>query len=280
MKRILITGANSYIGVSFENYMKAYSDEYQVDTVDMTNNLWRTKLFTGYDAVFHVAGIAHRKETKENAKLYYSVNRDLSIEAAKKAKAEGVNQFVFLSSMSVYGIETGVITQNSVPRPKNNYGKSKLEAEIELNKLNDADFKVVILRPPMVYGKGCKGNYQQLRKIALKTPIFPSLTNERSMIFIDHLSEFVKQVIDSDASGVFLPQNKEYVCTRDMVDIIAAQHGKRIKHIGVFNPLIKHIPISVLKKAFGSLRYEKTDVVGNCSFLKTIELSESEEKLQ
>lgn len=277
MKKILITGANSYIGVSFENYMKAYSDQYQVDTVDLIDNSWKSKGFTGYNVVFHVAGIAHRKETKENAKLYYDVNRDLAVKVAKKAKVEGVNQFIFLSSMSVYGLETGVITQKTIPHPKNNYGKSKLEAEVELNMLDDINFKIVILRPPIVYGKECKGNYQQLKKIALKTPIFPSLTNERSMIFIDHLSEFVKQVIDSGASGLFLPQNKEYVCTRNMVDLVAAQYGKQMIHIGIFNLLIKYLPISVLKKAFGSLVYEKIDVVGKYSFLETIKLCEREE---
>lgn len=277
MKKILITGSNSYIGVSFENYMKAYSDQYQVDTVDLIDDSWKSKGFTGYDVVFHVAGIAHRKETKANVRLYYDVNRDLTVEVAIKAKTEGVNQFIFLSSMSVYGLETGVITKKTIPCPKNNYGKSKLEAEIELNKLGDEHFRIAILRPPIVYGRNCKGNYQQLRKIALNMPIFPSLINERSMIFIDHLSEFVKQVIDSDTSGLFLPQNKEYVCTRNMVDLVAAQHGKQMLHIGLFNLLIKYLPVSVLKKAFGSLVYEKIDVVGKYSFLETIKLCEREE---
>ncbi len=277
MKKILITGANSYIGVSVENYLKLFSDQYQVDTIDVIDNSWRSEKFAGYDTVFHVAGIAHRKETKANAKLYYDVNRDLAVEIALKAKEEGVVQFIFLSSMSVYGLETGVITQKTIPCPKSNYGKSKFEAEIELNKLVDERFKIAILRPPIVYGKGCKGNYQQLRKIALNSPFFPSLSNDRSMIFIDHLSEFVKQIIDSDDSGLFLPQNKEYVCTRSMVDLVAAQHGKKMKHIGIFNLLIKYLPISVFKKAFGSLVYEKTDVVGTHSFPETIKLCEREE---
>ena len=113
MKKILITGANSYIGVSFENYMKQWADEYSVDTVDMIDGTWREKDFGGYDAVFQVAGIAHKKETKENFELYYKVNRDLAIETAKKAKKDGVKQFIFLSSMSVYGMDTGVITNET-----------------------------------------------------------------------------------------------------------------------------------------------------------------------
>ena len=105
MKRILITGANSYIGTSFEKYVKQWPKEYTVDTIDMIKGTWKEKSFSGYDVVFHVAGIAHIKETKKNAPLYYKVNRDLTYEVAKKAKKEGIKQFVFLSSMSVYGIE-------------------------------------------------------------------------------------------------------------------------------------------------------------------------------
>lgn len=159
MKKILITGANSYIGTSFEKYMAQWPEKYQVDTVDMIDGTWREKDFSGYDTVFHVAGIAHQKETQENAELYYKINRDLAFDTAVKAKTDGVKQFIFLSSMSVYGLETGVITKETVPTPKSNYGKSKLQAEELLNGLADETFKVAILRPPMVYGKGCKGNY-------------------------------------------------------------------------------------------------------------------------
>ena len=124
MKKILITGANSYIGTSFEKYiLENYPQEYTVETVDMTNPSWKEKDFSEFDCVFHVAGIAHIKETKEKAKLYYSVNRDLAVETTEKAKNEGVKQFVFLSSMSVYGIETGIINKETVPEPKSNYGK-------------------------------------------------------------------------------------------------------------------------------------------------------------
>ena len=153
MKRILITGANSYIGTSFEKYVSQWPERYETDTVDMIDGSWREKSFAGYDAVFHVAGIAHRKETKENAHLYYEVNRDLAIETAQKAKRDGVHQFIFLSSMSVYGKNTGVITQETPVAPKSNYGRSKAEAEKGIEGLQDADFNVAVLRPPMIYGK-------------------------------------------------------------------------------------------------------------------------------
>lgn len=156
MKKILIAGAGSYIGVSFKNYMNQYKNDYIVDTLDLKSKSWRKKNFSDYDVIFHVAGIAHIKETKENTELYYKVNKDLTIEVAKKAKKDKVKQFIFLSSMSVYGLEVGTITSETLPNPNTNYGKSKLMAEEALNKLSDDSFKVVILRPPMVYGEGCK----------------------------------------------------------------------------------------------------------------------------
>lgn len=120
-----------------------------------------------------MAGIAHIKETDENRKLYYEINRDLSVDIAKCAKRAGVKQYVLLSSMSVYGMVTGHITKNTIPHPINAYGDSKLQADNIIEKMRDTSFKIAIVRPPMVYGKDCKGNYQTLRKFAMKSPIFP-----------------------------------------------------------------------------------------------------------
>lgn len=264
MKRILITGAGSYIGTSFENYMKQWQDDYQIDTVDMVDGSWREKSFKGHDTVFHVAGIAHQKETKKNSPLYYKVNRDLAIASAEKAKAEGVKQFILLSSMSVYGMDTGVITKETVPNPKSHYGHSKLQAEDGINKLNDDNFMVTILRPPMVYGKGCKGNFQSLIRIAKKFPIFPNINNQRSMIYIDNLSEFLKLIIDNSLSGILFPQNQEYIRTDKMVMLIGAQLGKKIRLSGVLAlPValaVRFVP--KVRKAFGSLIYKDVPSFG------------------
>ncbi len=239
MKRILITGANSYIGTSVEKWLSQWPDKYTVDTIDMIDGKWRKESFAGYDVVFHVAGIAHIRETKKNRDLYYKVNRDLAYETAKKAKAEGVNQFIFLSSMSVYGVDNGVINKNTPLNPKSNYGKSKLQAEKLIKPLCDDNFKVAILRPPMVYGKGCKGNYPKLAKLAVKIPVFPYVDNRRSMIYIDNLCEFVRLLIDNGSRGLFFPQNDEYVNTSEMVKLIAEVHGKKIILTKLFNPILR-----------------------------------------
>lgn len=256
MKSILITGKNSYIGTSLENWLMREPDKYKVDTVDMKDGLWKEKDFSLYDVVFHVAGIAHIKETSDNQDLYYKVNRDLAYETAQKAKEDGVEQFIFLSSMSVYGIENGVIDKNTSLKPNSAYGKSKIEAEELINKFQDDSFTVATLRPPMVYGKGCRGNYPRLAELALKTPIFPKVDNKRSMIYIDNLSEFVKQLIDNRSGGLFFPQNSEYVNTSEMVRIIAEVHRKRVVMTKLFNPLLRLLNVSTVNKVFGDLLYD------------------------
>ena len=258
MKKILITGANSYIGTSFEKYMAQWPQQYQVDTVDMIDGSWREADFSGYDAVYHVAGIAHIKETEENAPLYYRINRDLAVEVARKCKQEGVGHFVFMSTMAVYGMEEGAINIHTVPAPVSHYGKAKYEAEQQLAPLCDENFRVAVMRPPMVYGEGCKGNYQSLVKIAKKLPVFPDYPNKRSMIHIDRLCQCVKETVDQNRDGLILPQDAEYVCTCHMIRQIARSMGKDMKLWKILNPAVKLAKrfTTAGKKAFGDLYYE------------------------
>lgn len=261
MKKILITGSGSYVGSCFCEYISRF-DGYSVDVLDMQSPKWRERSFGGYDAVYHVAGIAHRKETRENASLYYEVNRDLTLEVARKAKAEGVSQLIFLSSMSVYGVERGVITPDTLPSPKSNYGRSKLEAEEGLAALSDGGFKICVLRPPMVYGKGCKGNFGSVVSLARKLPLFPRVSNRRSMIYIDNLSAFVKMAVDRELSGLYFPQNREYTNTSEMAAIIAERLGKslRLSRLLGFGVKLMVPFVSIAKKGFGTLIYENTEV--------------------
>lgn len=267
MKKILITGANSYIGMSFERYLKEnYSNDFVIDTVDMQNDEWRKNSFSGYDSVFHVAGIAHSdngKISEDRAKLYYSVNTDLTVETAQKAKTEGVKQFVFMSSAIVYGDsapigKNKIITKGTEPAPANCYGDSKLQAEKGLESLNDGKFKVVILRPPMIYGKDSKGNYPLLSKIARKIPIFPYVKNQRSMLYIENLCEFIRLMIENQENGIFHPQNAEYTNTGELVKMIAQTRGKKMMLVKGFAWLLKlaSFATGLVNKAFGSLSYD------------------------
>lgn len=273
-KKILITGARSYIGESVKEYLLREPERYIVDIIDAKGLNPVAKNFKGYDVVFNVAGIAHIRETKDNEHLYYEVNRDLAVQIAKASKEAGVQQLILLSSMSVYGLVTGHITKNTVPHPVNAYGKSKLQADEEIKRLEDDCFKFTCLRPPMVYGKGCKGNYQTLRKFALMSPIFPDYVNQRSMIYIGNLCEFVKSCIDFEKNGVFFPQNAAYVNTSEMVRLISESHGKKIWFTSLFNRAISYVPVSIVKKAFGNLTYELVDTVGTFNFQDSIKLTE------
>ena len=260
MKRILITGANSYIGTSFEEYMKEY-DDYQIDTLDMKNPEWRNHDFSSYDTVFHVAGIAHQKETKENAHLYYEINRDLAVEVARKSKDSQVKQFVFMSSMSVYGLDYShkVINLDTPLKPKTNYGKSKMGAEQEIMKLQDKDFIISIMRPPMVYGENCPGNLTKLFKAVRKFHIFPTIKNERSSISIECLCNNIKKVIDECETKIYLPQNDKYMCTYEIVKKEMTKENIKVLYTSLFNPIIRKLigRVKLLAKAFGDLKYER-----------------------
>ncbi|MBR2550268.1 MAG: NAD-dependent epimerase/dehydratase family protein [Clostridiales bacterium] len=274
MKRVLITGANSYIGESVKEYLLQSPEKYSVVIKDTIGWEPDSKDFKDFDVVFNVAGIAHIKETKDNRHLYYDINRDLVIKIAKTAKEAGVKQFILLSTMSVYGMLVGEIDKNTPTNPINAYGKSKVEADEAIQGLADEDFVFCCLRPPMVYGKGCKGNYQSLRKFALKSLLFPKIDNKRSMIYIGNLCEFVKECIDFERNGLFFPQNEEYTNTSEMVKIIVETHGKKMKLTKVFNWAIRIMPGNTVKKVFGNLVYEKVDTVCKYGLVESIKLTE------
>ncbi|MBR6571636.1 MAG: NAD-dependent epimerase/dehydratase family protein [Clostridia bacterium] len=256
MIRVLITGAGSYIGGQIAQSLPA--DSFDVREADVRNGL-QADAFQGIDAVIHVAGIAHQKETRENAPLYDRVNRALAVETAAMAKAAGVRQFVFFSSMSVYGMTTGHITQDTEPAPNTCYGRSKWEAEKEITTLKDDSFQVAILRPPMIYGRGCRGNYPRLAALARKLPLFPRCGNQRSMLYIETLCAFVRHLLESGRGGLYFPQNSEYVNTSVLVSAVARCHGRRIALMPGFDRLLRLMSrhLGIAGKVFGSLTYDQ-----------------------
>lgn len=273
-KRVLITGTGSYIGESFAKYAKEnYTENFEIDALDMRDDAWKEKDFSEYDIVYHVAGIAHAdvgnvsEITKER---YYSVNTDLAVETAKKAKEDGVKKFIFMSSMIVYGDSAPygkkkVVDEQTEPVPANFYGDSKLQADVAVRELADEKFKVIVLRPPMIYGKGSKGNYPTLANLAKKLPVFPDVDNERSMLYIDNLCEFLCQIMlvkeVRQKATVLIPQNAEWTKTSDMVKEIAKASGKNIAEFKVMRPAVAiggKVPGKIgglVNKAFGNSCY-------------------------
>jgi len=261
MKKVLITGANSYIGTNVEKWLLKEPDKYHVETLDMKDPNWVNFDFSKFDVVFHVAGIAHVSAKKKLAPLYFKVNRDLAIDTAIKAKKSGIKQFIFMSSMIIYGKDNPIGKFEHVDikkyKPINAYGQSKLEADMEIQKLNNENFITSIIRTPVVYGKGSKGNFSKLQKLALKLPIIPNIKNQRSMIFIGNLAEFVKQLIDRGYQGVFYPQNEDYMSTYEIMKITRTEQGKKVGSTRIFNWFIKlasHF-IPTINKVYGNKTY-------------------------
>lgn len=262
--RVLITGKDSYIGVSFENWVKNTNPEWDINTICLKDSTWKTTSFSDYDTILHVAGIAHVSADPKLEELYYKVNRDLAIEVAQKAKEDQVKQFIFMSSMIIYGADEGVgisnvITTDTKPQPLNFYGDSKLQADLAIQAMSDEKFKTAIIRTPMVYGPNSKGNFPKLIKLAKLTPLFPSLENKRSMIYIDNLTEFIRLLILNQSSGVFFPQNKDYVGTKEIVLVAGECMNRKIYSVGLFNPLLTLMSkkMSIINKILGNKIYDK-----------------------
>ena len=289
--RLCITGKNSYIGNAVEAHLKssACTTAFEIEKISLKDAGWEEYSFQGTDCILHVAGIAHADvglADEQEKRRYYEVNCELAVRVAKKAKAEGVKQFIYMSSIIVYGDSAPFfkgkhITAETKPMPANFYGDSKWQAEQDLVKLQDDTFRVAIVRSPMVYGKGCKGNYRLLEKLAGMTPVFPKVKNERSMIYIENLAEFLRLLMLSGAGGCYVPQNKEYVNTSRMVYLIRKSKGH-----GMWLSYVLSLPVAVMgympgppgriaKKAFGSITVDPVFGDGNIKDYRIYTLEES-----
>lgn len=278
MKKIIITGKNGYIGNKFKTFLSKYSDKYEVTMISVRDESWKALDFSSYDIILHAAGIAHADTgtiTEEKKKEYYKINTQLTLDIAKKFKIDRQNkysQFIYMSSIIVYGTEAtlskkNIITKETKPKPVNCYGDSKLQADTSLEKMKDANFLVSIIRPPMVYGPGCKGNFKTLEKLVDILPVFPDVNNQRSMIHIDKLCKDILKIINQELQGIIFVQDNEYHKTSDLVRQIAEQKNEKIFITGMFNwfiVLLSRFPGKIgdlTNKAFGNLVYSKNECV-------------------
>lgn len=262
MKKVLITGAGSYVGESVRKYILSTSSDIEIDTVDTMRENWKHADYGLYDVVFHVAGIAHVNADPKMEPLYYKINRDLTIEIAKYAKKAGVKQFIFMSSQIVFhesqSLKSEILTKDTKPAPNGFYGDSKLQAEKGLHELESEDFRVCILRPCMIYGPHAKGNFPRLAKLATKVPVFPAWHNKRSMLYIDNLAEFVKQAIERRLAGTFYPQNRELADTVEIIRYFAKAAGHKVWITKLLNPCVwlGSFVLQPINKMFATYYYD------------------------
>lgn len=264
MKRVVITGKDSYIGNHIQEWLEKSPAQYMVEQLDVRTGNWKKYDFSGVDTIVHVAGIVHHPEITD-WNLYKKVNADLPFEIASIAKKSGVKQFIFMSTMAVYGcvkrLTENIITDESKLIPLNAYEKSKLIAENNLKHLEDCKFKVVVVRPPNVYGKGCKGGYiSGFKSVVSKLPAIPSaFTNvKQSMLYIDNLSEFIRLAIVNEISGTFMPQDKCAVSAVELMTQISIGIEKKKRKselLGLGIYALQFLPI--VNKAYGGVAYDE-----------------------
>lgn len=264
MKKILIVGEHGFVATSFGYYMKKFNS-YELTFISSRNDAWKQHDFHGYNCVFNASGLAHANAMDGSDEDYIEVNGKLPGQIARKAKEEGVPLYISISSEIIYGDtselgESKVIKKDTVPTPDGIYGKSKIMGEKEVLQYADDTFQTAILRPPMIYSEDAVENFARLCSFAVKSPIFPKLKNEQSMIYIDNLCELIRLIIDNNEGGIYFPQEREYMQTSKLVKDISKAAGNNVRETKVFNGALKLLShrFRFIRKAFGNLVYDKS----------------------
>lgn len=253
-RNLLVTGSSGFVGSSFMDSAKGHI---KIRSVSLQNTRVEEMDFDRIDIILHLAGIAHRMEKTEDS-LYYDVNYQLTKDLAIAAKASGVRHFIFVSTIKVYGDDYELLTPETECKPNDAYGKSKLMAETALEELGSDDFRVSIVRPPLIYGPQVKGNMQKIVNLIEKRRVIPfgNINNKRSMVAVDNLVALLDRIIETGKSGLFLIQDSEPVSTSKLISEIAKCKGKQINLISipiVLRYTMKLIVPEIYKRLFGSL---------------------------
>lgn len=260
--KILVTGAGGFIGSRF---MELNSDRHELTAVSLRNTRINQINCTAIDAIVHFAGLAHQMEEIDPS-LYFKVNRDLTLELANKAKAEGVKHFVYISTTKVYGDggSSAVYTEKSRCVPGDPYGKSKFEAEQKLQALASDHFTVSIIRPPLVYGPGVKGNLLLFIKLALlPLPLpFKGINNNRAMVYVDNLIALIAKILERRADGIFTLTDVDQISTEMLMVELRKNLGKKSNLF--YAPLLLRFPIKWLKPAMYSRLFGSFNI--DCSY--------------
>ena len=255
--KLLITGSNGFVGSYFIN---KYKNKYDIKTFSFLKDDINTFECSELDVVFHLSALVHQMGGA-SAEEYEKVNVTQTLQLANKAKESGVKHFIFMSTVKVYGEETmSVYSENTPCTPEDEYGKSKLKAELELQKLQDESFKVSIIRTPIIYGYGVKANIKNLVNLVNKVQVLPlgKIENKRSMVYMGNLSHLVDEVIIQQKAGVFLASDDEPLSTSKLINLISKNLDKKVYLIKIpfFESLLKFLKPSFHKRLYGSLEVD------------------------
>lgn len=256
---ILLTGSSGFLGTYF---LQNYSSKYTMKTFSFLQDNFQTLDIENINTVIHLSALVHQMGGA-SVEEYEKINVTQTLLLAKKAKESGVSHFIFMSSVKVYGEESQTVyTENSACKPEDEYGKSKLKAERELQKLEDASFKISIIRTPIVYGYGVKANIKNLINLVKKISLLPfgAIQNKRSMVYIGNLCHLLDVVIEQQKEGIFLASDDEVVSTTKLIELIAKNLDKKITFIQIpfFKQLLKLVKPSFYKRLYESLEVDTT----------------------
>ncbi len=259
MNNILLTGSNGFLGSYFQ---KKYTNKYNIKTFSFLKDNFNSLDVKNIDVIVHLSALVHQMggASKEE---YERVNATQTLDLAKKAKESGAGHFIFMSSVKVYGEEsTGVYNELTECHPQDAYGVSKLNAELELHKLEDESFKVSMVRTPIVYGYGVKANIKNLVSLVTKVSVLPfgNINNKRSMVYIGNLCHLVDVIIEKKESGVFLAADDKPLSTTKLIELIAQELDKKVYLLNIpfFPWLLKKLKPSFYKRLYESLEVDNT----------------------
>lgn len=261
-KHILITGSSGYVGSHLADNLEQLGNK--VSRLNLKNTLWKELDFKQYDAIIHTAALVHNNDPNAQLAEYFRVNMHLTFNLAMEAKKCGVKHFVFMSTMAVFGEDGKIgemveLTNPTNLKPVTNYGISKAKAEAKIREIADDNFKVAIIRPPMIYGVGSPGNFTKLIKVAKRLPIIPNLSNARSALYIKHLEQFVNEIIKHEMTGIYHPKDKfEFNTTKVVTEIRKNEHKNTflLPIPKAMYPILNKF--RVISKIYGNLVYAKS----------------------
>ena len=273
---VLVTGVNGFVGRTLRDKVahsskfevagavrsEAQADDFAVGNLDDQTN-WQQPL-NGRDVVIHTAARAHvmKDEVPDPLAEYRKVNVDGTLNLARQAAEAGVRRFIFISSIKVNGEQTPLnkpFTAEDTPAPEDAYGISKMEAEQGLHALAaETGMEVVIIRPPLVYGPGVKGNFVSMIKLVEKGLPLPlgAIHNKRSLVALDNLVDLIITCIDHPAAAnqVFLAGDGEDLSTTELLQGVAKAMGKPSRLVPVPAGLLMFGATVLGKKAMAQRR--------------------------
>lgn len=258
--KLLMTGANGFVGSYFRN---KYTNKYEIQTFSFLQNDFDALHVKGVDIVLHLSALVHQMNGASDD-AYEKINVKQTLQLAHKAKEHGVNHFIFMSTVKVYGEESNTAyTEVSPCHPQDMYGKTKLKAEKELQALEDDNFKISIVRTPIVYGYGVKANLKNLMVLVDKVPVLPfgNIKNKRSLTYVGNLCALIECIINKQQSGVFLASDEKAFSTTHLMTTIAKVKKRScwLFAFPFFPYLLKWLKPSFYKRLFESLEVDNRE---------------------